>query len=152
MAFRVRDQLHEQHAAEEAERLRHAYTGGNELIERVYLGVLPGGFLFLAAVAGALGHGAGLTAAAHFATFLVLRACLKATRAHVLVDLGAAHFLAAADHVNGSFLAAFQLATHLVDDAVIEENLEGFGDTHEGWKTKVVGMTGFEPATPTSRT
>ena len=87
--------------------------------------------MFLAAVTGALGHGAGLTAAAHFTAFLVLRARLEAAGAHVLVDLGAANFLAAADHVNGSFLAAFQLATHLVDDAVIEENLEGFRDTHE---------------------
>jgi hypothetical protein len=42
-------QLHDQRVVEIAVRLRHAYGGGDQLVERVDLGVLPLGFLLLAA-------------------------------------------------------------------------------------------------------
>ena len=62
IAFGVDDQLHQQHAIVEVERLGHAHAGGREPVERIDLGALPGRLLRLAAEARALGHRARLSA------------------------------------------------------------------------------------------
>jgi len=87
----VRNQLHDQYVVEVTIGLRHADIRGDELIQRVNFSILPRGLLLLAAEAGAFAHGARLAAAAHFASFLVLRALLEASLPHVTVDLCAAN-------------------------------------------------------------
>ena len=84
-------QFHDQDAVEVPVRLRYSHTRGYELIQRVHLGIFPGGFLFLATEASALADGTGLPAAADFASFLVLGALLKAALRHVPIDLGTSH-------------------------------------------------------------
>ncbi|MNT58113.1 hypothetical protein D3C72_1955300 [compost metagenome] len=109
-ALGVGHQLHHQHAVVVTVGLGHAHPGIAQLVQRVHLGVLPGRFLLLAAVLAGLAHRTRLAAAAHLATFLVLHALLEAALGHVLVDLRAAHLVAAAYHVHGRFLAALERA------------------------------------------
>ena len=59
ITLRVGHQLHEQHAVKKVERPGHTHTGCGQAVERIHLGALPGGFLFLAAKLAALGHGTG---------------------------------------------------------------------------------------------
>ena len=59
VALRVGHQLHQQHAILKVIGLRHAHARSGQTVERIDLGALPGGFLFLATKAAALGHGAG---------------------------------------------------------------------------------------------
>src|SRR3546814_231132 len=92
--------------------------------------VLPLLFLLPAAVAGRLAHRARFAAAAHLAAFLVLHTLLEAALCHVLVDLRAAHLATAAHHVHGRLLAALEGAQDLVDDAIIDEHMEGGGRFH----------------------
>jgi hypothetical protein len=51
-------QLHDQRIVEIAARLGHAHTGGDEFVQRVDFGVLPGYFLLPAPETRALGYGA----------------------------------------------------------------------------------------------
>src|SRR3546814_10659081 len=88
------------------------------------LGVLPGFFLLLAAVARRLADRPRLATAAHLAPFLVLHALLEAALRHVLVDLGATHLAAAVHDIDGGLLAALERAQDLVDDAIVDERLE----------------------------
>src|SRR5690606_17111841 len=126
----VRHQLHHQHAVEVAVRLGHAHAGVAQLIQGVDLGVLPGGLLLLAAVAGGLADRTGLAAAAHLAALLVLHALLEAALRHVLVDLRAPHLVAAAHHVDGGLLATLERAQYLVDHAVVDQRLQAVGGLH----------------------
>src|SRR3546814_13083462 len=81
-------------------------------------------------VARRLAHRTRFAAAAHLAALLVLHALLEAALRHVLVDLRAAHLAAAAHHVHGRLLAALEWAQDLVDDAIVDERLEGGGRFH----------------------
>src|SRR3546814_7010116 len=87
-------------------------------------------FLLPAAVAGRRAHRARFAAAAHRAAFLVLHTLLEAALCHVLVDLRAAHLATAAHHVHGRLLAALEGAQDLVDDAIVDERMEGGGRFH----------------------
>jgi hypothetical protein len=68
-------------------------------------------------------HRACLPAAANFPPFLVLCPLLEAALRHILVDFGTANLRSAAHGENRSFLAAFQLARHGIDDAVVQQLL-----------------------------
>ena len=104
--------------------LRHAHAGGGQAIQGVDFGALPGFFLHLAPVARAFFHGARLPAVLGLAAFLIGRALAETALLGVLVDLGAADLVAAADDIDGRFLAAHQLAQHLVDQAFDHQRLE----------------------------
>ena len=132
IARRVGHQFHDQRVVEVAEGLGHAHARLDQFVQRIHLGVLPGGLGFLAAEARALGHGAGLPAAAHLAPFLVLRALLEAALPHVAIDLGAADLAAGAHGVDRGFLAGFEGAEDFVDDAVVDERLEAGRGFHAG--------------------
>jgi hypothetical protein len=55
----VGHQLHQQHAVVKVVGLGHAHAGSGQAVQGIDLGALPGGFLLLAAVLAAFGHGAG---------------------------------------------------------------------------------------------
>lgn len=67
------------------------------------------------------------SAAARLAAFLVMRALLKASLCHVAIDLRAANLRAAADQVDGRFLATLERAEHFVNHAIIDEGLQAGG-------------------------
>jgi hypothetical protein len=52
---------------------------------------------------------------------LILRALLKAALRHVFVNFRAANFRSATHDVDRCFLAAFELAHDLIDDAIVEQ-------------------------------
>ena len=131
IARRIRHQLHDQRVVEVAEGPGHAHARLDQFVQRIHLGVLPGGLRFLAAEARALGHGARLAAAAHLASFLVLRALLEAALPHVAIDLGAADLRAGAHRVDRGFLAGLEGAEDFVDDAVVDQRLQAGGGFHE---------------------
>src|SRR6185437_10234100 len=123
-------QLHDQYIVEIPVGLRHADAGGDELVQRVNLRVLPGSLLLFAAEARALAHRARLAAAAHLASFLVLRALLEASLAHIAIDLRAANARARAHHIDGGFFAALEGADNFVDDPIVYEGLQACGCLH----------------------
>ncbi len=106
------DQFHQQHAIEHAVGLGHAHAGAVELEQRVGLGALPLGFGQFAAMAAAAAQRAGVAAAAGLAAFLVGGELVEAALVGLLVDLGAADFVAAGDQEHGGFLAAAQAPHH----------------------------------------
>lgn len=56
-----------------------------------------------------------------------MRALLKASLCHVAIDLRAANLRAAADQVDGRFLATLERAEHFVNHAIIDEGLQAGG-------------------------
>src|SRR3546814_2735030 len=111
-------------------RFGHAHACIAQLVQRFDFVVLALFFLLPAAVARRLAHRTRFAAAAHLAALLVLHALLEAALRHVLVDLRAAHLAAAAHHVHGRLLAALEWAQDLVDEAIVDERLEGGGRFH----------------------
>ena len=146
VAVRVGDQFHQQHAGMEVVRLRHAHAGSGQPIQGVDFGVLPGFFLRFAAIARAFRHGARLAAVLHLAVFRVIDALAKAALVGFLVNLGAAHLVAAANDEDHRLLAAHELADHVIDQAVFEQRFESFRDFHGASFTRWDGGEGgFEP-------
>ncbi len=129
-------QFHQQHALEALEGLRHPHTRGGETVQRIDLGVLPGFLGHLAPVAGALAAGARLAAVLDPAAFLVGHGLAEVALLGVLVDLGAANLVAAADHVDRGLLAAHQLAGDFVDQAFFGQRNESGRDFHRPECTK----------------
>src|SRR5579859_3716533 len=111
-------------------RLRHTYASNAQLVERINLGVLPGYFLLLAPVLASPADRTRLATASYLATFLILHALLEAALCHVLVNLCAAYFVAAADNVYRRLFAALEWAQHFINDAVIDQRLQALGDLH----------------------
>src|SRR5882672_1373300 len=128
VALGVGHELHQQHAVDEVVGLRHAHAGGGETDEGVHLGALPGFLLRLAAVAAALLHGTRAAAVLHPAAFGVVDALAEGALVGFLVDLRAAHLVAAADHVDHGFLAAHELAADRIDEAGLDERFDSFRD------------------------
>jgi hypothetical protein len=124
------DEFHDQDAVEESEGPGHAHAGGGELVQGVHFGADPGGLRLLLPEAGALGHGARGAAVLDLAAFLVLHGLLEAAVDGVLIDLGAAVFLAAAHHIDLGFLAAFHFGDDFIDDAVFHQRHQSFRDFH----------------------
>src|ERR1700722_4375976 len=108
VARSVGDQLHDEGIVEVAVGLRYAHARGDEPIQRVDLGVLPGSLLFPATKARALVHRPCLTTAAYLAALLVDRALLEAALAHVTIELGAAQLRPRTDDIDGGFLATLE--------------------------------------------
>src|SRR6185312_4353215 len=108
---------------------------------------LPFMLLLSAAKPGAAAHGAGFAAATDLAALLVLRAPLEAALRHVPVDLGAAKVHPGAHDVNGRLLAALQGTDDFVDDAVIDQRLQAFGNFHglrgRGLSAREAGLGGM---------
>jgi hypothetical protein len=129
-AVGVGQQFHQQHAGVEIVRCRHAHAGRSEAVERVDLGMLPGGFLFLAAVARTFFHRPRLPGVAGLAPFGVGDRLAEAALLGFLVDLGAAQVVAALDNIDHCLLAAHQLADHLVDQAVGDQGQESARGFH----------------------
>ena len=125
-------QLHQQHAVVKVIGLRHAHASGGQAVERIDLGALPGGFLFLAAKLAALGHGAGRARVFDLAVFGVINGLAEAAVVGLFVDLGAARFVATTHHVDHGFLATHELADHGVDQAFLNEGLQAGGCFHGG--------------------
>src|SRR5437879_2832334 len=121
MPSRVGHQLHDENVIEISEGLRHAHAGGDKLIQRIHLGVLPCCLLLPAAEASASYHGARLTAAAHLAPLLISCTPLEAALRHVAIDLRAASVLPRTHHIHGRLLAALQRSDDFVNDAVIDQ-------------------------------
>ncbi len=132
VAFRIGDELHQHHAVREGVGLRHAHAGRREPVERVHLHALPRLLLHLAAEARALGHRARVPAVPGVAPFPVQRSLPEVAPGRVLVDLRAAHFVAAPDGVDDRLLAAHELPQHRVDEAFADERLEPLGSPHGG--------------------
>ena len=130
IALFVGHQLHQQDSPKVAVQLRDPHAGRGQALQRVNLRVLPGALLLPAAEAGMLPHGAGLAAVAHLAPFLVLGLLAEAAPPRFLVHLGAAHLPCGEYHVNLGFLAAHELADHLVDQAILDQHFETLGNLH----------------------
>ena len=129
-ALAVADQVHQQHAVDEAMRPRHAYPRRVQPVQGIHLGAEPGRFLLLLTVAGLLGHRPGTPAVTLLATLLILNGLLEAALTGFLEHLGATPLCATAHHIDLGFLAAHQLADDLVDQSIFEQRLESFGDFH----------------------
>ena len=129
-ALGVLDQLHDQHAVHELERLGHAHARVAQAMDDVHLGGAPGLLVHGAAVLAALLHGAGVARAAHATALGVLGAVLEAAVDGVLVDLGDAQLAARLHQVDLRLFAAHQRADHLGDDALGHEGLEAVGHAH----------------------
>src|SRR6185369_2046281 len=108
----------------------HPDTGRGQPVQGIDLGVLPDLFLHLAAIAAAFLHGARLPAVLDLAALLVGSRLAETALVRVLVDLGATDVLAAANDIDGGFLAAHQLAKHLVYKAFFNEGGESFRSFH----------------------
>ena len=130
IAVGVGHQLHQQHAVVKVVRLRHTHASGGQAVERIDLGALPGGFLFLPAKLAALGHGTGRARVLDLAVFGVIDGLAKAAVVRFFVDLGAAGFVTAAHHVDHGLLAAHELPDHGVDQAFLDEGLQAGGSFH----------------------
>jgi hypothetical protein len=114
----------------EVEGRRNANAGGGETAQRIDLGALPRRFGRLATEARALGHRAGLAGVLHPPVLGVVHRLPEAAVRGLLVDLGAAHLLAAADHVHGGFLAAHQLPDHGIDQTFVDQRLQTLRSFH----------------------
>ena len=130
VAVRVGHQFHQQHAIAEVVRLGHAHTGVGQFVQGIDLGALPSGFAGLPAELRSLGHGAGLPAVLDLAVFGVIDRLAKAALVSLLVDLGAARFIAAANHIHHRFLAAHELADDGIDQALFNEGLQSWRCFH----------------------
>src|SRR5437879_3037067 len=113
-------QLHDQRVVEVTVRLRHAHAGGDELVQCIDFGVLPGSFLLLAPETRSLAHGARLAAAVHLAAFLVPGTLLEASLRHVAVDLRAPHVRPRAHEINRRLLASLERADDFVAHAIVD--------------------------------
>src|SRR6187551_2945786 len=123
-ALGIADQFHQQHAVEHAIGFGNAHAGAVQLEERIDLGIFPLRLGQFAAVAAAALQRARVAAAAGLAAFLVFGEPVEAALGGVLVDLGAAYFLAAGHHEHGGFLAAAQAAHDGIDDSVFDQGLQ----------------------------
>ncbi len=130
VAVRIGHQFHQQDAVRADEGLRHAHAGVGELEQRIDFRVLPRLFLHFAAIAAAFFHRALLAAVLDLATLLIGRGLAETALFGVFIDLRAARGLAAADHVDGGFLAAHQLRDDFVDQALFDEREQTFRCFH----------------------
>jgi len=112
-------------------------TPGLELVERIDLGILPGGFLLLASKTRALTHGARLATAAHLAAFLVACALLEAPLRHVSIDLGTARVHPGAHQIHRGFLAALERADDFVDHTIIDQGLQSGRCLHKSLQARL---------------
>ncbi len=93
--------------------------------------MLPGGFLFLAAIARTFFHRARLTAVFYFAAFGVMDGLMEAALVGFFVNLGATDFVAALHDIDGGFFAALELAQHIVNESVFDEGGNSFWCLHQ---------------------
>src|SRR3546814_17571287 len=86
--------------------LGYAHAGIGQAEQGIDFGILPKVFLYLAAIARALFHGARLAAVLNLTALQIRSGLTKTALLCVFVDFGAAGRVAAAHHIYGGFLAA----------------------------------------------
>lgn len=131
VALAIADELHEEHPLDEVMRHRHANAGGVQAVDDVDLGRAPRGFVLRAAMLRAFPNRALIARVPRRAPLGVLRAVLKRAILGRFVDLRDAD-LAGRDHqVDLRLLPAHQRPEDIVEDTVVEQRLETFGDAHD---------------------
>ena len=130
LAVRVRDQLHDQHAVDEIERLGHADAGALQSIDHIDFGRLPRLFVLRLAVLGALGHRALVSAGADLAALHIFGAVLEIAVLRLFVDLGDAPLAAGRDDEDVGLFSALQRPRDLVDHSVLDERGKPVGNAH----------------------
>src|SRR5690349_16771722 len=102
-------------------RLGHAHTCGDETIQGLHLGILPGFFLRFAAIAGTFFHGSRATAVFYFAAFGVIHALAETALVGLFINLRAAYLFSAAHYIDRGFLTTHQLADNLIDKPILDQ-------------------------------
>ena len=99
-------QLHQQHSSEQTISFGDSHSRCRETQQRIHLGTLPDNLLLIPSEFGSFFHCSLPAAVSNFSSFLILNRFLETAIRHVLIDLGAANFLAATHQKNLGLFAA----------------------------------------------
>jgi hypothetical protein len=126
------DELHDQNAFEEVERLGNQDARRAQSTNGVDLGGPPCSLHLVAAIPGALFHRSLASGVANLSPLGVVGAMLEAPLLGVLVDLGHADLAPRLDEVDSRFFPAHERPDDAVDNADIDQRFKPRWDLHEG--------------------